>query len=161
MDRVVPSQTLEIELAPADGEEARWCLDRYFADLARQLEEGFDATRTSQVDPIDISPPNGLFLVARRDGRTIGCAALKLRDRVTGEVKRMWVDESARGQGVGRRLLACVEAIARERGVRALRLDTNRSLIGAQALYRSCGFVDIEPFNDEPFAHYWLGKSLD
>ena len=73
----------------------------------------------------------------------------------------MWVDEDARGQGVGRRLLAYVEAIARERGLRALRLDTNRSLTAAQALYRSCGFVDIEPFNDEPFAHYWLGKSLD
>ncbi len=161
MERAVPSQTLQIELAPADGDEARWCLDRYFADLARHLDEGFDAARTSHVDPIDISPPNALFLVARRGGRTIGCAALKLRDRVTGEVKRMWVDEDARGQGVGRRLLAYVEAIARERGLRALRLDTNRSLTAAQALYRSCGFVDIEPFNDEPFAHYWLGKSLD
>ena len=72
----------------------------------------------------------------------------------------MWVAASARGLGVGRRLLDELEQHARRRDVPAIRLDTNRSLVEAINLYRSAGFVEVEPFNDEHYAHHWFEKQL-
>jgi ribosomal protein S18 acetylase RimI-like enzyme len=72
----------------------------------------------------------------------------------------MWVAETARGLGLGRRLLAELEESAARSGAPAVRLETNRSLIEAIALYRSSGYVEVPPFNDEPFAHHWFEKPL-
>ena len=66
----------------------------------------------------------------------------------------------ARGLGVGRRLLAELESQARAHGVRTLRLETNRSLTEAIALYRSSGYREVPAFNDEPYAHHWFEKRL-
>jgi ribosomal protein S18 acetylase RimI-like enzyme len=73
----------------------------------------------------------------------------------------MWVSEELRGLGVGRRMLETIEVQAREAGVRTLRLETNLSLTEAQALYLRSGFREVEPFNEEPYAHVWFEKSLD
>jgi ribosomal protein S18 acetylase RimI-like enzyme len=72
----------------------------------------------------------------------------------------MWVDAEARGLGLGGRLLAALEAEARKFGLGTLRLETNRSLVEAQALYRRAGYREVAPFNDEPYAHHWFEKSL-
>ena len=99
-----------------------------------------------------------------RDSRvasTVGCAALKFHGSGPAEVKRMWVADSVRGLGVGRRLLGAVEEHAQTAGVRTLRLETNRSLGEAIALYRSAGFREVPAFNDEPFADHWFEKHLD
>jgi ribosomal protein S18 acetylase RimI-like enzyme len=72
----------------------------------------------------------------------------------------MWVGESARGLGVGRRVLGELEAHAAAQGARRLRLDTNRTLTEAIALYRSSGFVEVAPFNEEPYAHHWFEKGI-
>jgi ribosomal protein S18 acetylase RimI-like enzyme len=72
----------------------------------------------------------------------------------------MWVAESARGLGLGRRLLAELEAWAAQRGARTVRLETNRALTEAIALYRSAGYREVPAFNDEPFAHHWFEKTL-
>ncbi len=72
----------------------------------------------------------------------------------------MWVRADARGLGVGRRLLETLEALAREFGLRMLRLETNRSLTEAQTLYRKCGYLEVAPFNDEPYAHHWFEKRM-
>jgi ribosomal protein S18 acetylase RimI-like enzyme len=66
-----------------------------------------------------------------------------------------------RGLGLGRRLLAAIEDHARERRVRTLRLETNRTLTEAIALYRSAGYREVPAFNDEPFAHHWFEKRID
>lgn len=42
----------------------------------------------------------------------------------------------------------------------ALRLDTRRDLLAARRLYARLGFVEVEPFNDEEYAHHWLAKRL-
>lgn len=73
----------------------------------------------------------------------------------------MWTARSVRGLGVGRRILDELKQHARARGVDVLRLDTNRSLHEAIGLYRSCGFVEIASFNDEPYAHHWFEKALE
>ena len=101
-------------------------------------------------------------MIARVHGEPVGRAALKLHgDHTPAEVKRMWVDESARGLGLGRRLLVAVEEHARHHHAPALRLETNASLNEAITLYRSAGYREVPAFNDEPFADHWFYKRLD
>jgi len=135
-----------VEIAPDDGEAAAYCVAQYFAELHDRF--GLDPGHTRPHD-------GGLFLVARLRGEPIGCGALKGRD-----IKRMWVARQARGLGAGRRILAELERQARERGIEAVRLETNGSLTEAIALYRAAGYVEVEPFNDEPYAHHWFEKRL-
>jgi ribosomal protein S18 acetylase RimI-like enzyme len=72
----------------------------------------------------------------------------------------MWIAESARGLGLGRRLLEHLEGLAREHGSTTARLETGDVLDEAIALYRSAGYEEVEPFNDEPFADRWFAKAL-
>ena len=71
----------------------------------------------------------------------------------------MWVSRDVRGLGLGRRLLTELETHAVRRGAHTLRLETNRNLGEAIALYRSCGYREVGPFNDEPYAHHWFEKT--
>ena len=73
----------------------------------------------------------------------------------------MWVDPSARGLGLGRRILSELKEQARRHGVTTVRLETNRTLTEAIHLYRSAGYEEVEPFNEEPYAHHWFEKRLD
>ena len=57
-------------------------------------------------------------------------------------------------------MLAELERRARDRGVGVVRLETNRTLREAIGLYRSAGYVEVEAFNDEPYAHHWFEKRL-
>jgi GNAT superfamily N-acetyltransferase len=109
-------------------------------------------------NPDELTPPAGAFVIARLDGQPIGCGALKVTDRRIGEIKRMWVAGCARGLGVGRRILEALEQLAREFGLTILRLETNRTLHEAQALYRTSGYREVPPFNSEPYAHHWFEK---
>jgi ribosomal protein S18 acetylase RimI-like enzyme len=93
-------------------------------------------------------------------GEPVGCGALKLHGDDPAEIKRMWVAPAARGLGLGRRLLADLEAHAAARGVRTLRLETNGALGEAIGLYRSAGYREVPAFSDEPYAHHWFEKAL-
>jgi ribosomal protein S18 acetylase RimI-like enzyme len=99
-------------------------------------------------------------VIARLRGRPIGCGALKYHGHARAELKRMWLAPEARGLGLGRRLLGELERIAHAAGVRVVRLETNRSLKEAIALYRSSGYGEVAAFNDEPYAHHWFEKPL-
>ena len=90
----------------------------------------------------------------------VGCGALKHFPGGASDIKRMWVAESARGLGIGRRLLLELEARAAEHGSRVVRMETNRALVEAIALYESAGYVEVAAFNDEPFADHWFEKAL-
>ena len=68
---------------------------------------------------------------------------------------------TARGLGVGRRLLAELEQRAIASGSRTLRLETNKALTEAIAMYRAAGYREVEAFNDEPYAHHWFDKRID
>ena len=72
----------------------------------------------------------------------------------------MWIEPVARGIGLGRRLLEELERHAREAGVAVLRLETNRALREAIALYERSGYVEVAAFNDEPYADHWFEKRL-
>jgi len=86
----------------------------------------------------------GTFLVARDDSRAIGCGAIRLLDQTTAEVKRMYVEPDQRGKGVGRALLARLEASARQFGARRLVLETGTHSPDALALYRRAGFTQVD-----------------
>jgi ribosomal protein S18 acetylase RimI-like enzyme len=107
-----------------------------------------------------MTPPSGLFVIARLGGEAIGCGGFKRVDKATGEIKRVWTAPSARGLGVARRVLRALEAAAREAGLKTLRLSTNRALTEAQALYRKEAYREISRFSDNPYAHHWFEKRL-
>jgi putative acetyltransferase len=60
----------------------------------------------------------------------------------------MYVAPSARGQGLGRAILARIEAQATAEGLGLLRLETGIHQAEAIALYRRSGYVDCDPFGD-------------
>ena len=107
-----------------------------------------------------MAPPAGWFFLARLEERPAGCGVLLRIDATTGEIKRMWTAPFARGLGVARRLIATIEQTAREAGLTMLRLDTNRALTEAQALYRKLGFEETERYSPNPYAHHWFRKRL-
>ncbi|WP_203756738.1 GNAT family N-acetyltransferase [Cellulomonas chitinilytica] len=151
---------VRVEVCPPDHPDARTTMSRYAAELAARFDTGFDPSRSHVAVDAELLPPAGLLLVARLGDEPVGCGALRFVDDDTAEVKRVWVDPRVRGQGLARRLLVELEAHARDRGVRTLRLETNETLREAVALYRSSGYDEVEPFNDEPYAHHWFAKDL-
>jgi GNAT superfamily N-acetyltransferase len=90
----------------------------------------------------------------------VGCGGIKQLDDETAELKRIYMSEAARGQGLGRRLLQRLEALARELGYERVRLDTGDLQPEALALFRSAGYVDIPDYNDNTWATYWMQKQL-
>jgi ribosomal protein S18 acetylase RimI-like enzyme len=159
MDRAIASM---IEVAPIDPAHpnARHCLHAYFTELDRRFDAGFDPALSIPADDEELRPPAGLFLVATLNSKPIGSGALKFHDNAPAELKRMWVDESVRGLGVGRRLLNELEGQAAKHGVRTVRLETNKTLVEAISLYRSAGYIEVAAFNDEPYADHWFEKQL-
>jgi DNA-binding MarR family transcriptional regulator/GNAT superfamily N-acetyltransferase len=149
-----------ISVEDPDSPDAKWCLQQYFAELGERFERSFDARRSIPADPDDLRPPRGTFLLARLDGRPVGCGAVKSVEPGVGSIKRMWVSPAVRGAGVGRRLLLALEKEAAGLGMRLLRLETNRSLHEAQALYRRNGYREVPAFNDEPYADHWFEKRI-
>ncbi len=150
-----------VEIAPEDpaGTVAQRCFDQYFAEIDARFREGFDRTKGGSSDA-DFAPPRGCLLVARLRSEPIGCGALRVLAPGVGEIKRMWIAPGARGLGLGRRLLAELEHLARRRRMRRIRLDTNASLSEALRLYRSAGYNEIARFNDNPYAQHWFEKML-
>lgn len=159
IERLMRASAVQINAEAPDSADARLCLEEYFRELADRFKTGFDPAKGISANADELTPPAGVFVIARLGGQPIGCGALKVKDRNIGEIKRMWVRADARGLGVGRRMLETLETLAREFGLGTLRLETNRTLKEAQALYRKCGYVEVEPFNDEPYAHHWFEKA--
>jgi DNA-binding MarR family transcriptional regulator/GNAT superfamily N-acetyltransferase len=151
-----------VEVVPVDPAhpDALRCIAAYFAELNRRSATPFDPGAGTTAEPHELRPPVGAFVVAYLDAEPVGCCALKHRADGRSEIKRMWVADAARGLGIGRRLLAEMERRATEHGARAVRLDTNRHLTEAIAMYRSAGYVEVPRFNDEPFAHHWFEKRV-
>ena len=151
-----------VAIAPEDptSPDAQRCLRAYFDELDRRFDGGFDAGRSIPATVDDLVEPAGLLLLARIDGEPVGAGAVKFHGSGPAELKRMWVSSAARGLGIGRRLLAELEARAREHGAATARLETNRSLTEAIRLYRSAGYLEVPAFNDEPYAHHWFEKDL-
>ena len=160
VERLLRASLVRFVVEDPTTPDARWCIAQYFAELNARFEAGFDPSRTISADAHELTPPAGLLLIARLRDRPVGCGALKLHPGAPAELKRMWGAPEARGLGVGRRLLDELERHARAAGAGMLRLETNRALTEAIALYRSSGYREVAAFNDEPYAHHWFEKRL-
>jgi DNA-binding MarR family transcriptional regulator/GNAT superfamily N-acetyltransferase len=160
VERLLTAGIVELrETDPAQADAQR-CLAAYFAELNRRSETGFDPAAGVTAEPHELRPPAGVLLLAYLHGEPIGCGALKHDRPGVSDIKRMWVSESVRGLGIGRRMLAALEARAAADGARLVRLDTNHNLVEAIAMYRAAGYVQVARFNDEPFADHWFEKRL-
>jgi putative acetyltransferase len=113
--------------------------DGYMAEL-------YPAESNHMLDIGALKGPDVTFLVARLDGRAVGCGAVVRTGEDWAEIKRMFVSPEARGRSLGRKVLQKLEAIAVEHGAALLRLETGVKQFEALALYRSAGFVEIGPF---------------
>lgn len=158
--RLLQLAGLQIERVDPASPAARWCVGQYFDELDRRFDTGFDPAASLAAEDRDLVPPRGAFLVAFVDGESVACGAVKAIAPGVGSLKRMWVSGTARGLGIGRRILEALETQARELGLTTLRLETNRTLREAIRLYRSAGYREVAPFNPDPYAHHWFEKRL-
>jgi GNAT superfamily N-acetyltransferase len=144
---------------PPGAEPGATLLAEYYAEVAARYP-GWSPASGSTASEAEMSPPWGRFLVAYVDGSPTGCGTLRRFDDGTGEIKRMYVRPAARGRGVARRILADLEAAARELGYARVVLDTGDRMPEAQALYRSAGYREIADYNGNPWAAVWFEKRL-
>ena len=151
---------VEIAAELATGAAAQYCLSEYYRELADRFDGGFDPELSILPSLDEYAPPSGIFLVARLNGQPVGCGGLKPISADAASLKRMWIAPDARGRGLARRLLGELEDKARLLGYSVVRLETNKTLVEAQRLYRSSGYCEVPPFNDEPYAHHWFEKAL-
>ncbi len=161
VERLLNASMVHVAATDPHHPPARHCLRSYFTELAHRFDGGFDPARGRPADDTDLTPPAGLLLVATLHDEPVGCGALRYHDGAPTEIRRMWVAPQVRGLGLGRRLLAELEARAAAHGARTLRLETNRALTEAIGLYRATGYGEVAAFNDEPYAHHWFEKTLD
>jgi DNA-binding MarR family transcriptional regulator len=159
VERLLTASTVRIEEVSPTSQDARFCLSHYFEELAERFEGGFDPSQSLAPTLDGFAPPQGTFLVMRLHGDPVGCGGFMPTPEAA-YIKRMWVARGARGLGLGRRLLHELESRACIIGYRMVRLETQKSLTEAQQLYRNAGYREVEPFNDEPYAHHWFEKSL-
>jgi DNA-binding MarR family transcriptional regulator/GNAT superfamily N-acetyltransferase len=160
VERLLTVAMVQIATLDPEHPHAQHCLREYAAELDRRFAQGFDPGRSISADAPELRPPAGVLLVASLLSEPVGCGALKFHGHEPTEIKRMWVAESARGLGLGRRLLAELEACAAQSSSPIVRLETNETLTEAIAMYRSAGYSEVAPFNDEPYAHHWFEKRL-
>jgi DNA-binding MarR family transcriptional regulator/GNAT superfamily N-acetyltransferase len=162
VDKLLVASMIEIAVEAPTSADARACLTSYFTELDRRFEGGFERDREWPLDVPEFAPPHGSMLVARLRGKPVGCVGLRRLAPGVGEIKRMWVDESLRGAGLGARLLVAIEDEARRRRFGTVRLDTNRALAEAITLYRRHGYVEIARYHhDDAYGDFFFEKRLD
>jgi GNAT superfamily N-acetyltransferase len=160
IERLLTAASVDIRPIDPEHRDAQDCLAEYVAELNRRSDRGFDPTVGARALPHEVRPPAGEFFVAYLQGEAIGCGAVKHQPGGVSDIKRMWISPAARGLGLGRRLLECLEACALAAGARVARLETSAVCTEALALYRSAAWVEVPAFNDEPFADHWFEKTL-
>jgi ribosomal protein S18 acetylase RimI-like enzyme len=129
-----------------------WCRERY-RDDAWFVERVFG--HQSLADELEdlaaaYAPPNGKTLLSVRDGEICGGGAYRRLPDGSCEMKRLFVHDRFKGQGVGRRLCTALIETARSDGFELMRLDTGHLLTEAIGMYASFGFEDAPPHHTYP-----------
>lgn len=160
-DRLLRVATIAFADVDPRSDDALDAMSAYFEELHRRFRGGFDPGDTLVADAPSMRSPAGAFVVARSDDEVVGCGGVQRHNEVTGEIKRMWVHPDWRGVGLGRRLLARLEAAVAAAGYTRVVLDTNDALTEAITMYEHAGYHSIERYNDNPYAKCWFAKALD
>jgi DNA-binding MarR family transcriptional regulator len=157
-DLLVRAATVTFEPVGPATSVAQETVGHYFAEINRRF--GFDPEGEADKDAKLLAPPTGLFVVAVSDGLPVACGGLQTIGPGVSELKRMWVHDDWRGVGLGSRLLRHLEDRARRSGHRIVRLDTNKALTEAIAMYDRAGYRRIDRYNDNPWATHFFEKDL-
>jgi GNAT superfamily N-acetyltransferase len=155
------TETITVARAELSADASRDLIGALNAELSAIYPEA-GATHF-RLDGEEVTGGRGAFLIVYQEGTPVGCGALRLLDPQTGELKRMYIAPAVRGKGLGRRLVAALEAEARALGVRRLVLETGVRQAAALALYRATGFQPIPFFGEyclSPETSVCLGKEL-
>ncbi|MGW7251490.1 GNAT family N-acetyltransferase [Streptomyces decoyicus] len=159
-----------VSAEPVGSPDARALLREYYTEVADRyfaLHEGRRSTPeeidegVAEYPSADLTPPNGVLLVARHGEAVAGCVGVRLLDARTAELKQMYVRAARRGRGGAGALLTAAERAAAQLGAERVRLDTRLDLVEAVALYRRHGFTEIDPYHDDPYAEIYFEKRLD
>lgn len=146
---------MTIRLVHADSTErwatARRLIEAYAASLHLDLSFQNFADEISNLAR-EYGPPDGVLLLAKRDGAMIGCVALRKLSEGVCEMKRLYVVPEGRGSGAGRALAEGLIAQGRRLGYERMVLDTLPFMTQAQALYVSLGFAPIPAYRHNPVA---------
>lgn len=160
VERLLVAASVQIRPVDPEHPDAQYCLAEYVAELNRRASRPFDPSVGATALPHEVRPPAGRFFVVFLHDEPIGCGGVKHHADAPAEIKRMWIAPQARGLGLGRRLLETLETCAAEGGAAIAHIETSAVLGEALRLYRSTGWAEVAPFNDEPFADHWLEKKL-
>ena len=125
------------------------------AAMELEMQQLYGGEGGGPLCPSDFDSPPGVFLLAERDRRALGCGGLRPLAAGRVELKRMYVEPQARGQGVGRLLLLELVDRAKAGGLRQIWLEVGTEQPAAVGLYLSEGFTPIPSYGDfkgEPMA---------
>ena len=143
-----------VEIAAAAAEEDFITAKQLFAEYAESLpfDLGFqDFDQELESFPGKYEQPDGCLLLARIDGAVAGVVGLRPLDDGACEMKRLYLRPAYRGIGLGKDLAVAVIAEARQRGYRAMRLDTlGDTMQAAISVYKKLGFREIDPYTHNP-----------
>ncbi|HNG93410.1 MAG TPA: GNAT family N-acetyltransferase [Acidobacteriota bacterium] len=134
---------------------------RLIQELDHYLTALYPAESNHLLSISALNDPAVTLLVARYDGKAVGCGALLRTAPGFGEVKRMYVDPNRRGLGLGKKLLAAIEETARQAGIHTLQLETGIHQPEAIGLYIKNGYREIEPFREyqpDPLSRFFERK---
>jgi GNAT superfamily N-acetyltransferase len=140
MSRIAMKITVAAE--PFDSAEAQWLIAALDMHLAGRYSA--DQRFGPNLRPEHLAAGLGTFVIARADGRAVGCGALRRLDEATAEVKRMYVEPELRGRGIAKKILDHLEAAARVMGISRLVLETGIYQAEAIGLYRRVGFSPVQ-----------------
>jgi GNAT superfamily N-acetyltransferase len=146
MKEGLPASGVEVTRVDLLSPAARLLIEALNAELSRRYPE--EGATHFRLDPDEVADGQGAFLMASSSGRPVGCGAVRRIEARTGEIKRMYVSPDARGRGIGRAVLAALEAEARALGIARLVLETGLRQGEALALYERAGFSRIPPFGE-------------
>jgi GNAT superfamily N-acetyltransferase len=125
-----------------------------------ELYETFDRLDKPPVDPAQLRPPSGAYVVGFDGEQAVAGGGVRHLSDGVAEIKRMYVRPAARSRGLAGVLLAELEDTARTLGYDVVRLDTGPKQRHALNLYRRAGYVEVPRYNENPFACFWGEKPL-
>jgi GNAT superfamily N-acetyltransferase len=151
--------TVRFELC--EPEEPPAC--ELLAAMRAELNDAYETV--SRLDnpplaPAELRAPGGAYLVGYEGTDAVAGGGVRGLSEGVAEIKRMYVRPAARSRGVAAALLTALEDRARSLGYRVSRLDTGPKQVHAQHLYRAAGYVEVPPYNDNPFACFWGEKAI-
>lgn len=153
----------ELRSARLDDPDALLLIDEVQAEYQRRYGGPGDV---APIDASEFLTPSGVFVLVYVDGQSAAMGGWRRHGELPhsddAEIKRMYVRPQFQRQGVARELLAHLEQAAADAGVRRLVLETGPAQPDAIALYRSAGYIDVEPFGYyASLGSTHLGKALE